>query len=344
MLGKRAGDTNQLLAIANALDWPFELKPLEYNQLRKLPFGRSPSLASLARRARQTIQPPWPDLIIGAGYRFIPIARFVRGASGGRTRIVAIGNPRGSAEDLDLVITTPQYGRDPAPNLLALRFPAGNPSKAIQPNVEELAFLRRRPGPRRLVAVGGPARNWSIDRDALVDALAAVEQRMKVEGGSVVLAYSLRTPKRLRRWLHDWSQQRGIALVSDFPRFGVLLSECDEILVTADSVSMLSEAILTGKPVGMIPIRQSLRGRVSHALARLKLKPWPRMDLRSFWRVLEEDQLVGTPAKLRASRCRETTGIAVDAILKLFGEPPHPHEGAIKPPLLELQARTWSEG
>jgi mitochondrial fission protein ELM1 len=344
MLGNRAGDTNQLLAIAEALEWSFELRSLEYNQLRKLPFGRSASLVSLISKARQTIQPPWPDLIIGAGYRFIPVARFVRRASGGRTRIVAIGNPRGSAEDLNLVITTPQYARDPAPNLLVLRFPAGNPCKATQPNVEELAFLRRHPSPRRLVAVGGPARNWSIDRNALADALATVEQRMKVEGGSVVVAYSPRTPKRLRRWLHDWSQQRQIALVSDFPRFGALLSECDEFLVTADSVSMLSEAILTGKPVGMIPIRQTLRGRLSHALARLKLKPHPRMDLRRFWRVLREDQLVGTPTKPRASRCRETTGIAVDAIRKLFDDAPNPREAAVKQAPLERQVRIWSEG
>ena len=66
------------------------------------------------------------------------------------------------------------------------------------------------------------------------------------------------------------------------PRYLCLLQDADEIHVTADSVSMLSEAIFTGKPVGMIPIRPALRGTVSHALANMACSKHPSRICRPF--------------------------------------------------------------
>src|SRR5690349_6020048 len=77
LMGTRAGDNNQLLALAEALDWPFEARHVDFNQLRRFPPFRK-GLAIVARRSRELISPPWPDLVIGVGYGSVPVARHIR--------------------------------------------------------------------------------------------------------------------------------------------------------------------------------------------------------------------------------------------------------------------------
>jgi mitochondrial fission protein ELM1 len=161
--GQCVGDTNQIRALADALHWPTVDKPLRFNPLRRLPWLRGPRLDTLTRPSRLMIRPPWPDLIIGAGYGGVPVARWIRRQNGGATRIVMFGNPRSAIDDLDLVITTPQYDRAPAPNVLALPLPVGDPAASVRPTADERAWLANLHAPRRLVVVGGPARNWTVD-------------------------------------------------------------------------------------------------------------------------------------------------------------------------------------
>jgi mitochondrial fission protein ELM1 len=314
LLGNCVGDNNQLFALAEALGFPFEAKTISYNQLRHIPFLRT-DLTIVARESRALIKPPWPDLVIGAGYACVPVARYIRRQSGGRTRIVHIGNPRGRIDDFDLQITTPQYAREGAHNLVALPFPIGNPAKAVQPTAEDLEWLRTFPRPRRLVAVGGPARHWQLDHAALGDAIRALQR--ETPPGSVIVATSPRTPRGTRHRLERLVSENHQVLVDHFPSFGVLLRESDEIHVTADSVSMLSEAILTGKPVGMIPIARSLRGRISHWLWERPMRRATLPDFANFWNLLRRRRLVGTVELPVASRVCDTVERAASAVRSL---------------------------
>ncbi len=132
LLGHRRGDNNQLLALAEGLRLPFETRTLAYRKswpiLLKLLPTRPHLLTSGARR---NLQPPWPDLVIGIGRRSVAVARWIRAASGGRTKIVRLGNPRAEAKLFDLVITTPQYPVRGQGNVLTLpvsmgRYPQGS--------------------------------------------------------------------------------------------------------------------------------------------------------------------------------------------------------------------------
>ena len=65
-MGTRAGDNNQLLALAEGLGWPFVQKPIAYNQLRRFPLLRK-GLTIVAEKSRALIAPPWPDLVRRTG-------------------------------------------------------------------------------------------------------------------------------------------------------------------------------------------------------------------------------------------------------------------------------------
>src|SRR5437764_6601090 len=262
LLGNRVGDNNQLLALAEGLGLPFETKQLHFSPLRRIPWLRGGArLRVLSPRGRALIRPPWPDLVIGCGYGSVPVARYIRQQAGGTTKIVQFGNPRSHIDDLDLLITTPQYARAPAPNVVALPFPVGDPAAASPATAEERSWLDAHPGPRRLLAVGGPTRNWKVDTGELRRAIASLLRRCEADGGTLIAATSHRTDWRSRRVLHRLLKGSRHPIVERFPRFGTLLATSDEFTVTADSVSMMAETMLTGRPVGVIPVRPSAGGR-----------------------------------------------------------------------------------
>ena len=314
LLGGRAGDNNQAVALAEALDWPVETKRLRYNFRRRLPYVRS-GIASLTSASRLQITRPWPDLVICVGYASVPVARHIREQSNGRTKLVHIGNPRETIDDFDLQITTPQYPRQ-ARNLLELPFPIGNPARGARPSSDELEWLNNFPHPRRLVVVGGPARHWELDERNLRSTVRKLAR--KSPSGSLLVVISPRTPERTKRMLEALLKERHCALVEDFPTFGTLLARSQEIYVTADSVSMLSEAILSGRPVGMIPIRRSLLGMLSNLFWERPLGRPTIPDLRSFWRLLEDRNLVGTVDLPVAAQVCDTVDQAADAVRWLF--------------------------
>ena len=329
LLGNRTGDDNQLSALAVALGWPFETKTLRYNSLRHFPFLRDERLLHLTGETRSTLLPPWPDLVIGLGYESLPAARFIRRQSRGHTRVIQIGNPRCAIDDIDLVIATPQYPLPDATNLLKIPLPIGNPARAVTVTQEEEDWLQSMPRPRRLVAVGGSTRQWKVDERQLNLAIRHLKEARARSGGSVIAVTSRRTPPEIKRSLEDQLTGDAEACVHDFPRFATLLARCDEFHVTADSVSMLSEAILTGKPVGMIPIRRSLRGQVGHFLRRLGIPLQARADLSGFWRYLTENGLVGTVELPVASTVPDTTQVAVEAVRDILKRPRTPRIWAL---------------
>jgi mitochondrial fission protein ELM1 len=246
----------------------------------------------------------------------VSVARYIREQTGGRARLVHVGNPRGKLDDFDLQITTPQYARGPARNLLELHFPIGNPARTARPSEDELRWLRAFPRPRRLVAVGGPARHWELDEAALSRAIQAIQD--KRPAGSLIVAVSPRTRASTRRRLERLAAGPRAVVIEHFPRFGTLLAESDEIYVTADSVSMLAEAALTGKPVGMIPIQQSFRGFLSKWLLERPFGYRCLPNFRNFWDLLDRHGVVGTVELPVASQVCDTVERAADAVRSLL--------------------------
>jgi len=314
LTGSRVGDNNQLLALGRALGFPFEVKRLDFNRARHLRFLRR-GLSIVAPQSRALIGPPWPDLVVGVGYGSVPVARYIRKRAAGRTKLVHIGNPRAPLDDFDLQITTPQYSRT-APNLIELPFPIGNPARDAVATSDDRDWLSNFPLPRRLLAIGGPARHWELDHDQLARAIRLIQH--KSPAGSLIAVTSSRTRPATRGLLEQLVTGSHEAIVNDWPAFGTLLAVSDEIYVTADSISMLSEAVLTGKPVGMIPIRRSLRGKLSRWLWEWPTGRRTLPDLTNFWTKLENKKLIGTVEHPIASQVSDTVERAADAVRSLL--------------------------
>ena len=313
LLGHRTGDNNQLLALAEALGVPFETRTLRFNWLRILHRLLPGSLLSLDGSSRASIASPWPDLVIGIGWRSVPVGRWIRRASGGRTRHVRLGDPRVAAHHFDLLITTPQYPVADAPNVLKLPIGMSRYKRTPAADADEAAFLEALPRPRALLAIGGPAKYWRLGAD---EVLAAAE-RLSGRPGSLLIVTSPRTPDNLTEQLRSFIVGRkNIALIDDRrPRFAVLLADSDEIFVTGDSIAMLSEAVLAGKPVGIVPVALDERGRRVLADG-----SGGHRDLRRFWASLQEHGLAGTIDAPMQGRIEDPAKTAANAVLALLGD------------------------
>jgi mitochondrial fission protein ELM1 len=321
LLGHRRGDNYQVLALAQGLGLPFETRSLRYNVLRRLDnrlLGRS--LVSVLPSAAKWLRPPWPDLVIGIGHRSVPVARHIRHASAGKTRLVQLGNPRSDPSIFDLLVTLPQYAIPASDRVLQLPLAMASPHAVEPATDEERQFLDTLPRPHRLLVIGGPNKHWFIAPGDAADAAGALVERCDQDGGTVIAVGSPRTPPEVLDAVEEaLAGTRHRVVRGSVPRYVCLLEDADEIQVTADSVSMLSEAVFTGKPVGMVPIRMSPRGKRRHALSKWGLLPPPRPNLPAFWRSLESQGLVGTQQAPRAAQVPDPTKQAVAEVLKLLG-------------------------
>lgn len=322
LLGHRRGDNNQVLALAEALKLPFETRTLQYNLLRALEGDYlGATLASVASHARKFLRPPWPDLIIAIGRRSVPVARYVRAKSGRRTRLVLIGHPRVDPRDFDLVITTPQYPVPKHDNVLLLTLAMAREQAALVPEPSEADWFAELPRPHLLFAIGGPTKYYDLPQASMVDSARRIAARADGCGGTLIVAGSPRTDKSALDEIETLLAGSRHRLVrGSRPRFQLLLKDADEIFVTADSMSMLSEAIYTGAPVGMVPVELNATGRKwLGEEAGLGRGEGRRRDLSRVWRALEEQGLVGSIDDPRSSKVANPVQEAAERVRQLLG-------------------------
>ncbi len=256
--GYRAGERAQILALAEALGWPFEVKELDYRpSAARISLFRASNLRGFRLDRSSQLTPPWPDLVITAGMRNEPACRWIRAQSAGRTRIVHIGRPWARLEQFDLVITTPQYRLPEQTNVLhntltLHRVTAARLQAEARRWESRLAAL---PRPRIAVIAGGDSGPTTFGRKAAGRLARQASALARARGGSLLVTTSARTAAAavealsagIEAPVHFYRWRRGD---DDNPYYGYL-ALADAIIVTADSISMLTEACATGKPVYM---------------------------------------------------------------------------------------------
>jgi len=256
--GYRAGERGQIVALAEALGWPFDLKELSYRKTEfRTSLFRGSDLRGIRLQDSSPLQPPWPDLVISGGMRNEPVGRWIRKQSGGRTRLVHIGRPWAKPDQFDLVITTPQYRLPERDNVLqnAMTLHRVSAERLKAEAGEWGSRFMHLPKPCTGVILGGNSGPYTLG-PKVVESIVRQANRMAAQrNGSLLISTSARTPKTVVQvlkqavsvphYLYHWQANDGAN-----PYFAILALS-DELIVTADSVSMLSEACATGKPVYM---------------------------------------------------------------------------------------------
>jgi len=304
----RVGTASQAIGIAERLGFGFRRMPIAWSWAAHLA-GLAPggSLAGLRHPEHFEVSAKdAPSLVISAGRRSAPVALWLKSRYG--ARLVHCMSPGLSGlfrRDLFDLLVIPAHDRPvPAANVMPV---LGAPHR-VSPLVlsqaerawrERLAHL---PHPRVALVIGGPVRGMGMNPQAAQHLGRDVALLVTGLRGSVMATTSRRTGAEAADALADglgpclnvlyrWGEP------GENPYMG-FLATADAIVVTADSVSMISEACGTSAPVYVaLPEQAGPKHRAMiESLAQggqvrpfvHSLAPWPRSPLDEAGRIAFE--------------------------------------------------------
>jgi uncharacterized protein len=322
LIGPKHGDNAQVRTLARALARAagarVEEHAFRYHAAELLVhLWPWPTLAGIAPGARPRLAAPWPDVVIGAGRRSEPVARWIRRASAGRARLVHLGRPWSAPGHFDLVVTSSQYGVPPAPNVLALALPLTEPAGAAPAEAATGGRLPLEDLPRPWTAVllGGDSGYLLFDRQRALELAERLNASRRATGGSLLLTGSPRTPAAFLDalesalegpcFLHRWS-------AAGPNPYRAVIAAADTLVVTSDSISMVVEALATAKPVYLFDVRPRDRG-------------WWRQPAEYRWRALSHRFVQAfAPARFRRDIRRIHENLVDRGAVRWFDGPAAP--------------------
>jgi uncharacterized protein len=241
----KPGDDAQAILLAEAVGWPYAVK----------------------RVGVDALEAPWPEVAVAFGRVTELAARALGARSAGAVRLVQLGRPHGPLAGLDLVVGLPQYELPEHARIVRLALPLQRVSRSAIARAAEAWSPPAGPAlgrPRIAVLVGGTARPYVLNSVAARDLAERMSAAARAAGGSLLVTTSRRTSSSATETLaaaltapavlHRWA-----ASAAGNP-YLAFLGLADRIVVTADSASMLADAVSTGKPVEVFPLPRERRG------------------------------------------------------------------------------------
>jgi uncharacterized protein len=246
----KQGLRNQALGLAEAVGFAHE----QIDEL-VVPRGWRATLGAVLRSDRARFRKlglgePWPALVVAAGHAAFPVAAAIQRATEVST-VVAVQNPGRGYDRFDLVVVG-VHDDVTGSNIVVID---GATHRIVPQQIERLGAAARArfgPAPIASVLIGGPNKRFTFD-ETVARSLGAQLGALAASGWSVRATASRRTPEATLRvlqeaagpdvWLWDGTGEN--------PYFE-LLAAADALLVTADSISMVSEAASLGRPVYLV--------------------------------------------------------------------------------------------
>jgi uncharacterized protein len=255
----KAGHDNQSRGLLDALG---RLRPVEPVTLH--PLAPTTALTGLLRgRLPACDGLPTPDLVLGAGHGAHLSLLAARRARGGKAVVLMRPSLPLSWFDVCLI---PEHDTPPIrANVLVTRGALNRiqPSPALEPS-------------RGLLLIGGPSAHFAWDAGAIQRQIAALIS------ADPALAWTLATSRRTPPdFPHSVSALVGDERLTVIPVaqtgpdwLPAQLARAGQVWVTADSVSMIYEALTAGAMVGILTLPGRRASRVSRGLDRLIADGW----------------------------------------------------------------------
>jgi mitochondrial fission protein ELM1 len=253
----KAGMASQAVGLAEAVGFPFVEKRLEI----RFPWSHLPPLLwlrplSAPSPAGAQLAPPWPDLVVACGRNAAMPALAIRRSSGGRCIAAQIQDPEIGHNEFDVLIV-PEHDRLRGPRVVVTRG-AVHRATAARLDAARCRFpaLAAMPRPIRSVLIGGSNKAYRLDLRRLAEIAEALVRILRQDGGSLLVTGSRRTGNAGLGLLGERLANLPAVIwdgSGENPYFAYL-ALADALLVTADSISMISEAAATGKPVHILEL------------------------------------------------------------------------------------------
>ena len=236
-------------------------------------------------------------LVLACGRGAVPAAAAVRRRHGDAAFVVVAQHPRVRFSAFDLVVA-PAHDADAKENghqrlvLTKGALHRFDPAFARAAREAWRDAMATAPAPRLVVAVGGPTRlcRFGMPESFAAELVECIANATSTHFASAFVAFSARTPEAVKRAVERAMAEKGLTssaagpvpvartfdpatrtkslfgLFREYTPYAGAMAWADGILVTADSCSMLSEAVSLGVPVFVSRFKNA-RGKTARFLA-----------------------------------------------------------------------------
>lgn len=250
---------SQALGLAEAVGLPVTEKIIAVRPPWSwVPGGLVPFPLSALDPSGDELTPPWPRLLVSCGLRSISPALAVKRLSAGGTVAAYVQNPGLARGKFDLVAAMPHDGVHGA-NVVTIRTALHRVTgeRLAAARSEWRGSLAPESEPLLGVLVGGDSGRYRLT-EAIIARLARILRTARARHGLRVAATpSRRTGAEPKRMLATALTEDSLGTIWDEtgpnPYLGIL-ALADRLIVTGESISMISEALASGRPVHVLPL------------------------------------------------------------------------------------------
>ena len=242
------GMISQVEGLAKALDIDFTHHKVELNHLWKL---IPPNLSPVSQTVFKKIDHDDFDVIISCGRKSVIPSIHLKKTSNKKVFNIHIQDPKVDLTHFDFIVA-PEHDAIEGSNVIttkgAIHYLTEN---EISENKDYLnSFIKKDERKIWTLIMGGPTKYYDYSTKNMKHIFTALYKLLKKHDFQLVVIPSMRTPLNTIHYAKEFfGENHTIIMDVDKKAYLSALAISENIVVTCDSSSMISEAALTGKPI-----------------------------------------------------------------------------------------------
>ena len=247
-----AGNISQVKGLADAMKLNYQLKVVELRSPWKyLPPGYLPAIDSSIKNLIDFRENISPDYLITAGRKSVYLSLYLKNKLKNNITTIHIQDPKINSQFFDYVVA-PEHDSIQGPNVIKSVLAINHINEKLlllesDKFKEKLSTLDK---PIVTLIIGGKSNNYIFDSAALVNLSKMIDNIANINSISLVILFSRRTDFFIKEYLiNRYSEIHTVWTDESNNPYLTLLSQSSCLICTSDSVSMISEAVCSKKPV-----------------------------------------------------------------------------------------------
>ena len=255
------GMISQVEGLAKALDIDFTHHTVELNNFWKI---IPPKLTPISQRVYKSIDHDNFDIIISCGRKSVIPSIHLKNNSNKKVFNIHIQDPKVDLKHFDFIVA-PEHDSIKGQNVIstkgAIHYLTEN---EINENKDYLnSFIKKDERIIWTLIMGGPTKYYDYSTKNINEIFKTLSELSKKHNFQLVIIPSMRTPTNIIQYANDYfGDDHTVIMDVDKKAYLSALAIAQNIIVTCDSSSMISEAALTGKPIyvaSILPKKNDMR-------------------------------------------------------------------------------------
>ena len=242
------GMISQVEGLAKALDLDFIHEKIELNNFWKL---FPPKLTPVSSNVYKKVESSDFDVIISCGRKSVIPSIHLKKNSNKKVINIHIQNPKVNFKNFDFIVA-PEHDGIEGQNVISTKGAIHYLTESeINENKDYLnSFIKKDERKIWALIMGGPTKYYDYSTKNMKHIFTALYKLLKKHNFQLVVIPSMRTPINTIHYAREFFGENH-TVIEDVDKKAYLsaLAIAENIVVTCDSSSMISEAALTGKPI-----------------------------------------------------------------------------------------------